>query len=283
MINCKECQKEKETCKFYPRYKTCIQCVLEKEGTIFICNDCNKEKPRNYFYNRYKTCKTCIKRRQRDRNLRDKMKERSGIKICNTCSEEKDIENFRVNRASCLDCERVYGRDYNQRTETRKIWSTNNKEQHRFLVRRWTKEKYQSDPIYKFQQLQRSRLSKVIKKFKQGYSADDFIEYLGNIKIIQEWLEFCMTDNMTWENHGLVWHLDHVIPIYHFDLKNNDQIYLCFNWRNIMPISKEENLQKNRNIQKKQVEQHIINLETFCKEKDIDYQKHIILFLQHTS
>jgi hypothetical protein len=186
MIICKECQKEKETCNFYPRYKTCIQCVLEKEGTIFICNDCNKEKPRNYFYNRYKTCKTCIKRRQMDRNLRDKMKERSGIKICNTCSEEKDIENFRVNRASCLDCERVYGRVYNQRTETRKIWSTNNKEQHRFLVRRWTKEKYQSDPIYKFQQLQRSRLSKVIKKFKQGYSADDFIEYLGNIKIIQE-------------------------------------------------------------------------------------------------
>ena len=283
MIVCKICAIEKENDKFYPRYITCIECILKREGSVFTCNDCGVDKERKSFYNRYKTCKECIKSRQRDRNKRDKLKERFGSKVCNTCSEEKDIEEFRVNRGSCLNCERVYGRDYNQRTDTRKIWSENNRERHRFLTSRWHNEKLQSDPIYKFKYLQRSRLSSIVKKFKQGYSADDFIEYLGNLQIIQEWLEFCMTEEMTWENHGSYWHLDHVIPLYHFDFSIDNEIYLGFNWKNVMPLTKEENLQKNKNIIKEQVIEHISNLEKFCTEKNINYQNHINLFLQHTS
>lgn len=250
---------------------------------MITCNYCHCQKEQVEYYPRYKTCKECIKSRQRDRNKTDKLKERSGSKICNTCSKEKDIQNFRVNRASCLDCERVYGRNYNQRTETRKIWSTNNKDKHRALTARWMKEKYHKDPMYKFQRLQRKRLSSIIKQIKQGYTTDDFHDYVGNVKIIQEWLQFCMTDKMTWENHGSYWHIDHVIPLYHFDFTQNDQIYLGFNWKNLMPINKEENLKKNRNIIKKQVKEHMTNLENFCKEKNIDYNIHIKLFLQHGS
>lgn len=283
MIVCKICSIEKNNEDFYPRYITCIECVLKREGDIFTCNDCGIDKERKAFYNRYKTCKDCIKKRQRDRNKRDKLKERSGLKVCNTCSEEKDIQEFRVNRASCLDCEREYGRDYNQRTETRKIWSDNNKQRHRALTARWIKEKYKNDPMFKFQQIQRKRLSDVVKKFKQGYNTDDFIEYLGKLEILKQWLEFCMTEEMTWDNHGSYWHLDHVIPLFHFDLTINDQIYLCFNWKNVMPLTKEENLQKNRNIIQEQVLEHMTNLQTFCQNKNIDYQNHINLFLQHTS
>jgi hypothetical protein len=50
------------------------------------------------------------------------------------------------------------------------------------------------------------------------------------------------------ENHGKEWHIDHVIPISKFDLNNQEEQILAFNWRNTMPLSCKENLSKNNKI-----------------------------------
>jgi hypothetical protein len=50
---------------------------------------------------------------------------------------------------------------------------------------------------------------------------------------------------MTWENWTIdVWHLDHIRPCTSFDLKDEDQQRVCFNWRNLRPIWARENLVK---------------------------------------
>ena len=63
-----------------------------------------------------------------------------------------------------------------------------------------------------------------------------------------------LSDNsseFTIDNHGDTWHIDHVIPLCLFNLENEDEQLLAFNWRNTMPLSCDENLKKGNKIMSK--------------------------------
>jgi len=49
---------------------------------------------------------------------------------------------------------------------------------------------------------------------------------------------------MTWENHGVVWELDHIRPCASFDLSDPEQQKICFRWDNFQPLLVEENRRK---------------------------------------
>ena len=76
------------------------------------------------------------------------------------------------------------------------------------------------------------------------------------------------------ENYGKIWHIDHVIPISKFDLNNNEEQLVAFNWRNTMPLSSRENLSKNNKIIKEQVLEHV--------DKILICLKYIFIYLQNT-
>ena len=53
---------------------------------------------------------------------------------------------------------------------------------------------------------------------------------------------------MTLQNHGMDgWHLDHVRPCASFDLLDDKQVFVCFNWRNYQPMWGVENMSKQDN------------------------------------
>ena len=90
------------------------------------------------------------------------------------------------------------------------------------------------------------------------------------------------TNNFTLENYGQVWHIDHVIPVCSFDVKNEQECLIAFNWRNTMPLLAKENLAKNRKILKPQVEQHLAALKSYHIENNIELpQIYIDLFAKH--
>ena len=53
---------------------------------------------------------------------------------------------------------------------------------------------------------------------------------------------------MTRENHGKVWHIDHIIPCASFDLTDPDQQKKCFHYTNLQPLWAKENLIKGVKI-----------------------------------
>ena len=53
------------------------------------------------------------------------------------------------------------------------------------------------------------------------------------------------TDNMSFDNYGL-WELDHIKPISSFNLDNIEEQKKCFNYNNIQPIWKEDNMKKEK-------------------------------------
>lgn len=101
-----------------------------------------------------------------------------------------------------------------------------------------------------------------------GCNCSDYIKWILNNNV-----------NYTFDNYGIEWHIDHVIPISKFDLNNEDQQLTAFNWRNTMPLSVKENLSKGNRIIKTQVEQHLKNLIEYHKENELDLPpKYIDLF-----
>ena len=88
----------------------------------------------------------------------------------------------------------------------------------------------------------------------------------------------------TFENYGREWHIDHVIPLSKFDLNDEEQQLVAFNWRNTMPLSVKENLSKNNKILQSQIQQHVSNLLEYHKKNNIEMpQKFIDLFATHSN
>ena len=99
------------------------------------------------------------------------------------------------------------------------------------------------EPISKIIRNVRSRIFSAIKN-----KSKHTIIYLGcNCSDYLKWL-LKNKNSYTFENYGKEWHIDHVIPISKFDITNEEQQLLAFNWRNTMTLSVEENLKKNKKI-----------------------------------
>lgn len=68
-----------------------------------------------------------------------------------------------------------------------------------------------------------------------------------NIDDFKRYIESLFKDGMTWENHGFSnenWQYDHIRPVSSFDLLNNIEIQKCWNWTNIQPLWRLENVKK---------------------------------------
>ena len=46
---------------------------------------------------------------------------------------------------------------------------------------------------------------------------------------------------MTWENYGDYWEIDHIKPIENFNFEDENQIFECWNYKNLRPLSIHKN------------------------------------------
>jgi hypothetical protein len=96
------------------------------------------------------------------------------------------------------------------------------------------------------------------------------MEYLGcSIDFLKEWFKFqfnLIDENMTLENHGSYWEIDHVKPVSSFDLKNEDDVKKCFHWTNVSPLEKSLNKKKSDNYT-----QEILDI----------HKQRVTMFLEH--
>jgi hypothetical protein len=209
-------------------------------------------------------------------------------RVCVQCLISKVRNDFRDNRSKCRECEKADGRAYRKSNNKAKIWAENNKEQMQQLQSDWHQknkprinekfvEKYNNDPEFKIKKNTHRRLLALIDK------DDSTKKYIGiDFGFVKEWLEFCFTNEMNWENYGSHWHIDHVIPLNTFDLLIKENQLIAFNWKNLMPYKKEDNLSKHDKIIPEQIKKHTNNLKKFFKSKNLDLDKEYMkLFAKH--
>lgn len=93
-----------------------------------------------------------------------------------------------------------------------------------------------------------------------------FVDFLGcELKYLKQWLEFNFIDSMSWDNYGILWHIDHIIPCDYYKNKSIEEKYSCWNWKNLAPLEAKANASKANKIN--------ITLIEYYKNRVFEYLK----------
>jgi hypothetical protein len=71
-----------------------------------------------------------------------------------------------------------------------------------------------------------------------GCTMDFFIKYI----------EAQMTPEMSWDNYGKYWSIDHILPLSSFDLEKEEEVKIACHYLNLRPLTVVENSRKGSKI-----------------------------------
>ena len=217
---------------------------------IINCKSCEKnmEVPNK----RFKLCSDCKHQNQLKRCKEYKINNKQYVSEYNNNwkYEHKDVISEYNKEYNIKNRKNIQERQTNQHRERRKI-----------------------DMKYKMSIVITNRL----KKF---YNGKPNIKDLIGISISRfvEWIEYNFKSDMNWENHGTVWHLDHVIPCEWFDLTTEKDRKVCFHWSNVRPLDKNKNMIRKATCTQKELINHEILAIFF--EKNINFEPLITKLLE---
>ena len=275
--SCSKCGEIKTENKFIIKRNICKECRNNKSRAKYNsleineelqqnCNFCNKEKPNSSFIKNRKICKDCNNSKRQLKYNTDEEHRKLLIKRVIEFKHNKILEKQKLKEdeigngnKKCSSCNNIKP-NYNFRNKRLKC-----------------KICERDEPLDKFKRVIRSRIISAI-NHKSKHTCD----YLGCNS--NEYLKWILSNNngYTLENRGKDWHIDHVIPLSKFNLDDEEEQQLAFNWRNTMPLSCKENLSKNNKILKPQIEQHINNLIEYHKKNNMEIpKKYIDLFAKY--
>jgi len=207
---------------------------------------------------------------------------------CRLCGKDYEQNMFSKNRKICIFCKREQDRIYSlehkedkkiydkkryssKREEIKKaviLYSLEHKEEKKiydkeYREKNWgniskkkldyEKERKKKDPYYKIRRNISSLLNNYLKK---NINTKNTIGY--NTKEIKEHLEKQFDENMSWNNYGSYWQIDHIIPQSLYDFSNDLETKKCWNINNLRPLEKKENNKKSNSLDISLIEQYKI-------------------------
>lgn len=210
-------------------------------------------------------------------------------KECSKCKAIKTINstNFASyirsgvtkTRPECRECARAICRAYKANNKGvisryNKAYKSDHKDYTRIYNRDYSKKRRDNDPEFRIKANHKSRVSGLI---KQKYKATTTMKLLEcSHKQFIRWLEYQLIKcpQLTFENYGDIWHLDHVKPCASFNLLEPNEQRQCFHWSNYRPLDGDENILKGDKVDEEILKQHKIIVEEFLKlinEEKEDY------------
>jgi hypothetical protein len=115
----------------------------------------------------------------------------------------------------------------------------------------WRIQKRNSDIVFKLTETLRARIFSAIKN-QSGIKAKKSLDLLGaSGKEVKQYIESLWQHNMSWNNYGTKnnqWQIDHIIPVTAFDVTKAAEQKKCFHYTNLMPLWKQDNLEKSNKI-----------------------------------
>ena len=173
---------------------------------------------------------------------------RTGNKVnsvqCKPCFDKK----VKANKQKYYQANKERVAEYNSSPEIKK----------RRNIRK--KARKQEEPEFKTIESLKARIHEVLKGYK-GCSSSSLLNCTR--EQLYKWLEYNFVDGMTWDNYGVIWHIDHVVPIAFFNNTDKDEQRLCFNWSNLRPLLKEQNIAKSSKINKDYILNHYKSIKQF--------------------
>jgi hypothetical protein len=121
-----------------------------------------------------------------------------------------------------------------------------NPDKYRLNQRLYLRQKRKEDAFYRLKANARKHVRRALSGALKPASTFTLIgcspEHLRNH------LELQMTKDMTWQNFGSYWHIDHIQPLCSFDLTKEELLRLACNWMNLRPMEARANQRKQSAI-----------------------------------
>jgi hypothetical protein len=218
-----------------------------------------------------KTCKTCNETKDINEFHKQSSSADGYRNKCKTCRHAESIDNkdkkteynklyYSSKKTEILQNNKNY-RDTNKDSikEQKKKYREINADHIKMKMKEYLpirkkkiKDRRKTDMTFRISEVYRSKFNRAIKR-----SNEKSTKFLGCTKEhLLKWLESQFDNNITWDNYGKFWHIDHIIPISFFDLKKENEQKICFNWKNLQPLEGKENLSKSNKI----LTTHIVKL-----------------------
>ena len=125
------------------------------------------------------------------------------------------------------------------------MYREKNKEKCNEYARHWKQTKRQEDEQYKLKENVSRRIRSALNDLLKIGKKRRTVEYVGcTIEFLKTYLEEQFVGNMSWENYGEVWEIDHIIPCKAWNLTDDFESMCCWNYRNMQPLYKAANRRK---------------------------------------
>ena len=219
------------------------------------------ERPTSMFYGDSK-CEIC---RKNERH----------IKICPKCPPDviNTVADFETRSShKCKKCSEIWPSNYDSakyksyyRKNPEKFikksaeWNKQNPEKRSITKTRY-RANHKDEPNFRIKENLSVRLRGLIDK-----NGTSIIDFLGcSIDELKSWLAFNFDENMTFDNYGEYWDIDHIQPCNSFDLENDDELKICWHWSNLAPLESKANASKGNKILHDRIE--------YYKQRRIEFE-----------
>ena len=206
--------------------KSCIKCE-----NVFEINSINFYK-RNQSKDGFESmCKNCKKEYDKQYKTVNKEKVYTQCKEWNKLNKEK----LAATTQNWIQNNQERHKEIKKNAFQKHMLNPENKNKRREYDREYVKRKRQNDIEYKI----KDSVGSIINYHLKEKKSESTIEYLGcSIKEYIVCLENMFLQNMSWENYGAIWEIDHKIPLSSFNLTQEENIYKAFNYQNTQPLFK---------------------------------------------
>jgi len=209
--------------KFFTNFKKLTTCSGE----------CNKEKKRLY-----------LKKWNKENKEYAREKKRIYILEHKTEIKEKNRKWYEKNPVYVQNKNREYWKNNKKDLSIKhKIYIENNREKINKMQLKNHYRKQNSSSDYKIKRACRSRMYHALKR--KGVTKNvTSVELIGcSYSFLSEYLEKQFDKNMTWENYGKYWVIDHIEACFKFNSNNIEERNKCFHYTNLRPLEAIRNSQ----------------------------------------
>lgn len=144
---------------------------------------------------------------------------------------------------------RYYAENKDAVLERHKQWRANNRESILLRQREYDRTMRNQSPSYSLKKSVSRRMRDVLasRGATKGGRSMDLVGCDGRTLI--KHIESLFAPGMTWENYGYRgWHIDHIVPLAKFDLRDPHQQSAAFHYTNLQPLWAEDNMRKKDKV-----------------------------------
>lgn len=211
------------------------------------CPKCDTVKPRDrkHFHKHSSKpdglnawCKECIKERNRSKETKEYLnewrKENPDKAKAHNDAQKDNRQRWRQENAEHI-----------------KEYLEQSRDSRNAYQREYRKKRRAQDPAYRLRINIGSSICCALKRWDGSKGNTSYLEHLPyNMEQLVEHLEKQFDENMSWDNYGEYWHIDHIYPqsLLPYETMDDENFQKCWALDNLQPLEKMENIRKSNKV-----------------------------------